>query len=205
MITQMTGSRRKRAVAGAVGAVLAVAVFAFAACSPGTAEQQEPPPIDAVPLTPWAEFTDDVAVQVRDEPEGRQTDEVNLRDASRLVVVEVTIQPGAMFPWHIHPGPVLVAVKDGDEDGAFTFIYADDCVERPYEVGDAFVDPGDSVHMAFNPSGTHATVLIATFLGVPEHDPDDPGTALTQPIDDGDALDDECGIDRGAGSGHNGH
>ena len=177
--------------AGAALLALAAAALLALGSSPSDADE-EPDPITPEPLTQRHAFTDDVAVQVRDKPDGRSTEVINLRDASHIAVVEITIQPGAAFPWHTHPGPVLATVVEGDLDGAFVYVYADDCVERPYEVGDAFVDPGDSVHMAYNPSDTEETVVIATFLGVPEEGD------LTLPVDDaeGAELDGQCDIDR---------
>ncbi len=112
-------------------------------------------------------------------------------------MVEITLQPGAQFPWHTHPGPALVAVIEGDDDGAFVFTYADDCVDRPYEVGEAFVDLGQDVHMAHNPSETDETVVIATFLAAPDPDGDDPRLTVPVPAPEGAALDDQCGVDRG--------
>lgn len=110
--------------------------------------------------------------------------------ASSVIVNElkITVQPGARFPWHTHPGPVLVAVTAGE----LTYVYADDCVQRPYPAGSAFVDPGfDNVHMAFNPGTEDEAVLIATFLGAP------PEGALTLPVDaaEGEALDAKCGLE----------
>jgi quercetin dioxygenase-like cupin family protein len=102
-----------------------------------------------------------------------------------MVVLRITVQPGARFPWHTHPGPVLVAVTQGD----LVYVYGDDCVERTYPTGTALADPGSNVHFAFNPSGGE-TVLIATFLGVPATGP------LTIPVDAGTsaALDAKCGV-----------
>ena len=121
------------------------------------------PPILAEPLTLRHAFTDDVAVQVRVKPEGRSTEVVNLNDASNIAVVKFTIQPGVRFPWHSHPGLVMVSVTQG----SLIFVYADDCVQRPYATGTAFVDPGfGNVHYAFNPTAGE-TVIVATFLGVP--------------------------------------
>ena len=190
-VTRTTPARTTWAVAGAVLLALAAAALLALGGTPSEADETTEP-ITAEPLTQRHTFTDDVAVQIRDKPDGRSTDVVNLRDASHMAVVEITLQPEAQFPWHIHPGPVLVAVAEGDDDGAFVFVYADDCVERPYEVGEAFVDPGDSVHMAHNPSGDEETVVIATFLGVPDEGD------LTQPVDEteGDELDERCGIER---------
>lgn len=152
----------------------------------GDAVLQQVPPIHAEPLTGRHEFPDDVAIQIRDKPDGRRTTVVNLQDATHVAVLRITIQPGARFPWHSHPGPVVVAVAEGE----FTYVYADDCVRRDYSLG-AFIDPGfDNVHMGLNPSGTHETVVIATFLGIPAEGP------LTIPVsaEEGAALDEKCGV-----------
>lgn len=144
------------------------------------------PPITAEPLTGRHVFTDDVAVQIRNKPDRRPTSVVNLQDGTHLAVLKITVQPGARFPWHTHPGPVAVAVAEG----ALTYIYADDCVRRPYPQT-AFIDPGfDNIHMAFNSSETDVAVLIATFFGVPADGP------LTIPVspEAGAALDAKCGF-----------
>lgn len=120
-------------------------------------------PILAEPLTGRHAFTDNVAVQVRVKPEGRPTSVANLEDASNIAVVRFTVQPGVRFPWHSHPGLVMVSVTKGE----LVFVYANDCVKRPYAVGTAFVDPGfGNVHYAFNRTAGE-TVIVATFLGVP--------------------------------------
>jgi hypothetical protein len=184
-------TRTTRTVAGAAMIALVAALLAVGIGPSGASET--PPAISAEFLTQRHTFPDEVAVQVRDKPEGRSTEVINLRDASRIAVVEITIQPGAAFPWHTHPGPVMATVVAGDDDGAFVYVYPDDCVERRYEVGEAFVDPGlDNVHMAHNPSETEETVVVATFLGVPEDGP------LTLPVDEaeGVALDERCGVER---------
>jgi quercetin dioxygenase-like cupin family protein len=179
-------SQRSVLTVGAGLLVLAVAIAALALLVATEAEADHEP-IHGVPLTTPGhnEFTDDVAVQVRDKPAGRSTEVVNLRDASNIAVFEFTIQPGAWFPWHTHPGPVLAAVAQGD----LVFIYADDCVERPYDEGEAFVDPG-LVHTAYNPSDT-ATVVIATVLGVAA------GAPAATPIDaeQAMALNQACGTE----------
>lgn len=137
---------------------------AASAVAPGANfDNQAPLPIVAEPLTQRHEFTDDIAVQVRVKPDGRPVDVVNLQDASNIAVVKFTVQPGVRFPWHSHPGLVMVTVTQGE----LVFVYADDCVQRPYPAGTAFVDPGfGNVHYAFNPTGGE-TVIVATFLGVP--------------------------------------
>ena len=147
---------------------------------------QQLPPILAEPLTLRHEFTDDVAVQVRVGPDGRPTRVVNMQDASNIAVIRFTVQPGVRFPWHTHPGLVMVTVTQGE----LVFVYADDCVQRPYATGSAFVDPGfGNVHYAFNRTGGE-TVIVATFLGVPATG------ALTIPVDadQATALDEKCGV-----------
>jgi hypothetical protein len=145
------------------------------------------PPIFAEPLTLRHAFTDDVAVQVRLKPDGRPTEVVNLRDASNYAVVRFTVQPGVRFPWHSHPGLVMVTVTQGE----LIFVYADDCIQRPYAAGTAFVDPGfGNVHYAFNRTGGE-TIIVATFLGVP------PAPApLTNAVDaaESTALDAKCNV-----------
>lgn len=145
-----------------------------------------PLPIAVEMLTARHQFTDDVAVQVRVKPNGRPTEVVNLGDASNIAVLRFTVQPGVRFPWHSHPGLVMVTITQGD----LVFVYADDCVERRYPAGTAFVDPGfGNVHYAFNPTGGEA-VLVATFLGVPATG------ALTLAVDPAEstALDAKCGV-----------
>jgi predicted metal-dependent enzyme (double-stranded beta helix superfamily) len=186
-------TRRTRWTITGATLVAGAATLALVLGSGPSGADEPAAPITGEPLTQRHVFTDDVAVQVRDKPGGRPTEVVNLRDASRMAVVRITIQPGARFPWHTHPGPVLATIVGGDDDVPFIYIYPDDCVERPYAVGEAFVDPGGgNVHMAYNPSEDEETVVIATFLGVPEEG------ALTLPVsaDEGEALDDRCDIDR---------
>ena len=137
-------------------------------------------------LTARHEFTDDIRVQVRVRPDGRPTEVVILKDASNIAVLRFTVQPGVRFPWHSHPGLVLVTITQGE----LVFVYAKDCIERPYPAGTAFVAPGfGNVHYAFNPTGEE-TVLVATFLGVPATGP------LTIPVDaaDSNALDAKCNV-----------
>ena len=149
--------------------------------------QQNIDPINVTPLTDEHEFTDDLDLQIRKKLDGRPREVINLRDASRMQVLDVTIQPGVRLPWHSHPGLLFVAVIEG----RFDFIYADDCVVRTYDAGESFVDPGfDNFHMGRNPSETEEVRIIATFVGAPSDDP------LTLPVSDGEGgeLDDKCGV-----------
>ena len=138
-----------------------------------TASADVPPPLQVELLTSISEFTDDVSIQVRNKFWGRGTDVMNMADASNIVVAKVTIQPKAVFPWHTHPGPVLITVVEGN----LVYTLADDCLDRWYLPGSALVDAGfGNVHTAFNPDESAETVLIATFLGVPA------GGPLTIPV-----------------------
>jgi hypothetical protein len=136
--------------------------------------------------TPRAEFTDDVQMQIRNKIDGHGTGVSNIADPSRVVTAKITMQPGAMFPWHTHPGPVIVTVADGE----LTYVRADDCVERPYPAGTAFIDPGrGNVHTAFNSSGGDTvTVLYATFFETP----------LTGPLTVAAEAPADCDVDTGA-------
>ena len=96
------------------------------------------------------------------------TDNVlNMPDPSRTVVARITVQPGAQFPWHTHPGPVIVNIAQGE----LVYVEASNCIERPYPAGTVFVDPGHGhAHTAFNRT-SGVTVFYATFFEVPAEGP----------------------------------
>jgi quercetin dioxygenase-like cupin family protein len=144
----------------------------------------------AEPLSPRGTFSGKVSMQLRQELDGLPAHVVEFDDASNIVVVEFTIRPGAVFPWHTHPGTVLINIKEGD----LVFMFAEDCVAREYGTGMALVDPGHTVHTSFNLSRDQAAVVMATLLGVPDEGP------LMIPVaaDEGAALDAKCGIERAA-------
>ncbi len=130
------------------------------------AEAQNPIEIEVLAL--HSGFTDDVSIQIRNKFVGRKTDALNLKDGGNMVTARVTIQPGAVFPWHTHPGPVLISVVSGD----FVYTLAEDCIDRWYAEGSALIDAGfGNIHSAYNPSETVVTEVIATFLGVPDGAP----------------------------------
>jgi quercetin dioxygenase-like cupin family protein len=151
---------RKRAAVLAIALIAAVIVGANVLPS---AAQQPPPPIATELLTSRATFTDDVDLKLKIKLEGQPTKVINAKDPSRTVTGRFTIQPGAQFPWHTHPGPVIVNVTQGE----LIFVDADDCVERAYPAGTAFVDAGHGhVHTAVNRTAGE-TVIVATFFEAP--------------------------------------
>lgn len=158
----MTGKRG--AIAG--GAALLAALVLMLDVLPSSA-QVSPPPIATEFLTERAVFTDDVDTKFKIKMDGRKTTVVRDKDPSRTVVARFTVQPGARFPWHSHPGPVIVNVVQGE----LTYLPSSDCVERKYGAGTAFVDPGHGhTHTAWNATGG-VTVFVATFFAAPATGP----------------------------------
>lgn len=153
-------------------AALAAAALIALAVLPSAA-QDSPPPIAVEELTSPAagfargEFTDPVAAKLRVRLDGKAATVLNMPDPSRVAVARITVQPGAQFPWHTHPGPVIVTVAQGE----LVYVNASDCVQRPYPAGTSFVDPGrGNVHTAYNPL-QEVTILVATFFEVPATGP----------------------------------
>ena len=151
--------KRVAVLAAALGAVLVVSANVLS-----SAAQSPPPPIATEFLSARATFTDPVDAKFKIKLDGRSTTVVNVDDPSRTVTARFTVQPGAQFPWHSHRGPVIVTIVSGE----LVYVGADDCTQRSYSPGTAFVDPGHGhVHTALNP-GSEPTVFVATFLEAPE-------------------------------------
>jgi quercetin dioxygenase-like cupin family protein len=163
--------------------LLASTLAAACLAAPAAAETE---PISAAPLTERLAFAAPVSMTITQDLDGLDPQVVEIGDASHIVTVEFTIQPGAVFPWHTHPGTVLISIAQGD----FVFVFGEDCTEREFAAGDALVDPGDTVHTSYNP-GEIETVVIATILAAPAEGP------LTIPVaaEEAAALDDRCGIE----------
>ena len=152
---------RKRGAA--LAAALVIAVLLIGASVMPSGAQPAPPPIATEFLSDRAVFTDDVDLKLKIKLDGQATTVVHAKDPSRTVVARFSVQPGAQFPWHTHRGPVIVNVVEGE----LVYVAADDCVERAYPAGTAFVDPGHGhVHTAFNPTDD-VTVFVATFFEAP--------------------------------------
>lgn len=120
-----------------------------------------------------ASFTDDVSAQFRVKLDDRATEVINVDDPSDVVTARIAVDPNGPMGWHTHSGPVIVTVADGQ----LTYV-GEDCVERVYPAGTAFIDPGHgNIHRAY--AGPDGAVLVATFLGVdgplsPAHDGEPP-------------------------------
>lgn len=154
---------RRRALAAAGTAAL-VAAASIAAGNAGLlAAAADPPPITVEPLSGFTDFTDDVSLKFKRKLPDQGAEVLDVADPGRMLVARITVQPGARFPWHTHPGPVVVHVVAGD----LVYQQASDCLERPYASGTAFLDPGNKTHTAWNPSETEESVLIGVFHGVP--------------------------------------
>jgi anti-sigma factor ChrR (cupin superfamily) len=168
------GLQSRRRAAAITAGMLALAASAGALVSGASGAQAEPAPIAVEVLSKHAAFPDDVSMQVKRKLPGQGADVLNLKDAGHVVTARLVLQPGAVFPWHTHPGPVIVSVTQGE----LIYQQASDCVQRQYGPQDAFVDPGPQLHTAWNPDSVEETVLVATFLGVPA------GGAVTFPDPD---------------------
>lgn len=159
-------TKKRGALAGGA-ALIAVLTLVLALNVLPSAAQTSPPPIATEFLTSRAVFTDDVDTKIKIKMDGRKTTVVKDKNPSRTVVARFTVQPGAQFPWHSHPGPVIVNIVSGE----LTYLPAHDCVERKYGAGTAFVDPGHGhTHTAWNATGG-VTVFVATFFAAPAAGP----------------------------------
>jgi quercetin dioxygenase-like cupin family protein len=156
--------------------VFTVAVGA-AAASTGAAPRTTEPPVPPIAVeeltrvdadTPVrGSMTENATATVHITPEGMDEVVIDVTDLSHIAVARFTVQPGAQFPWHTHPGPVLVTVTQGE----LVYVMAEGCSEHSYPAGTAFVDPGRGhVHTAYNPTDGE-TVLVATFVEAPADGP----------------------------------
>lgn len=180
---------RKFAVA-ALGGITALALLPGSPAAGGgdafqATGRPEPTNVFMSPDGP-TRFTDRVQVRFDVKIDGRRNQVIKLRGSGGIANATFELKPGDSFPWHVHPGPVLVSVVGG---GELSSIRARDCVVRPYAVGSAFVEPGPAPHTAFN-QGAETVTVAATFFGV------GPGEALSTAAspDKQLRLDDRCDI-----------
>ncbi len=131
------------------------------------AQAAEPPPIAMELIADRADFPDAISMGLTIGLSGAEPLDLDIEAPSRTAIAKFTIQPGAVFPWHTHPGPVVVNVVQGD----LIYVPANDCSEHHYRTGNAFWDPGrGNVHSAYNPT-EGVTVIVATFFELPAEGP----------------------------------
>lgn len=133
-------------------------------------------------------FTDRVKIRFDVKVEGQRKTVVRLNRPGGIATATFELEPGDSFPWHTHPGPVLVSVVGG---GELSFIRASGCKRRQYPAGSAFVEPGP-VHTAYN-QGNETVTVVGTFFDV------EPGEALATPVSASEQsrLDDTCSVGTG--------
>lgn len=90
---------------------------------------------------------------------------------SQLTVQSVTIAPGAVVPWHTHPGAENSVVVAGQ---VLLTVASAPCSPRRLGPGQAFDIPTGMPHTARN-EGSVPARLIVTYLGTP------PGVPLASP------------------------
>ncbi len=179
-----TFSNHRLAVLAVVGFGASLGPIAAAASTPPT--EPPVPPIAVEELTRIDEdtlvrgnVTDDVTASFTISHEGMEPIVIDLASLSNIAVARFTVQPGAQFPWHTHPGPVIVTVTQGE----LIYVMADGCSEHSYVAGTAFVDPGRGmVHSAYNPTDGE-TIIVATFTEVPADGPLSITEGITAPAD----------------------
>jgi quercetin dioxygenase-like cupin family protein len=165
---------------------IGVGVTPFLATGAPPSTEPPPPPIAVEEFTrvdadtpARGSVTDDVTATVTITHEGMEATALELADLSNVAVARFTVQPGAQFPWHTHPGPVLVTVVKGE----LVYVMAANCSEHSYAAGTAFIDPGrGSVHSAYNPTDGE-TVIVATFVEAPADGPLSITEGVTAPAD----------------------
>jgi quercetin dioxygenase-like cupin family protein len=85
-----------------------------------------------------------------------------------VVVQKVTFEPGAVAPWHTHPGPETAIIASG----AITIFMSDhpQCAGHEYKPGQVFLGTGNVVHQAKN-LGKEPAQLVITYFNVPAGGP----------------------------------
>ncbi len=131
-------------------------------------------------------FSDRVRMEFKIKIDGVRQKVIKLRRPGGIATATFELEPGDSFPWHVHPGPVLVSVVGG---GELSYMRGRDCVVRPYAAGRAFLEPGPEAHTAFN-QGTETVTLVGTFFDVGR------GEALATPAspEKQERLDAKCDI-----------
>jgi quercetin dioxygenase-like cupin family protein len=88
--------------------------------------------------------------------------EIDAKSRTDVVVATLTIQPGGHMGWHSHPGPGFVQVTSGTAH----FYEAGDpaCTATVVSQGQAWLDRGDTPHIARNETSVPITLLVTLFV-----------------------------------------
>jgi quercetin dioxygenase-like cupin family protein len=120
-------------------------------------------------VAPHATFADDVAAAVGVTYEDDVKGSAFLHDASTVVIVRASLEPGGSSGWHIDKGPAIAVVVDGTI--TVTFKVEDGCVSNTYAAGEAVLATGEHADVVENASDTEPAMAYIVFLGVPEGEP----------------------------------
>lgn len=138
-----------------------------------------------------AEFTGDVTAMFSEiGPDGNQLDENLPCDASNLILVRATWEPGGTTGWHVHPGPGLGNLTQGELE-----IQTADCETIGASAGDAFLVPENEPRVGRNASDDEPAELYVAFLGIPD------GVVPLEFVAPPDCVDDDMHGGMGEGSG----
>lgn len=129
-------------------------------------------------VAPHATFTDDVGAAFGVTYEDDVEDSVFLHDASTVVIVRASLEPGGTSGWHIDEGPAIVNIVEGEVDVTFADD-EDECVTRTYAAGEAVIATGGHADLVDNASESEPAMAYIIFLGVPDGEP--PSTPVEPP------------------------
>lgn len=168
-------NRKAKGISAAVSGIAAAAFLSITLTS--KADHGLPHP----ELLGHGMFLDDVSMTLRNKILGRQTHVVQMKGASDLFVLRISIEAGGVAPWHNHEG-VGFLVNLGP--GVLTNFLGDTCEPRLFYPGDAFVDPGHGDLHAVRNDSDQEIVILATFVAtegppvIPESAPAECGDVL---------------------------
>jgi quercetin dioxygenase-like cupin family protein len=88
--------------------------------------------------------------------------DIHAKDPIDVSVATLTIQPGGNSGWHTHPGPGFVQVISGT--ARFYKAGEPSCAPTEVSVGHAWLDRGDTPHIARNETSAPVTLLVTLFV-----------------------------------------
>ena len=154
-----TGLRGGLVTARTMGAVLGVPVSGVCTLDVLAAEAQVPGRFVVATDARrkevyWATYSDPLT----------RVDGPHVSKPADLLAVEVKVQPGASFGWHIHRSAVAALVQSG----TLTLVDGSDpsCTKRQIRAGHGFVEPANHVHLGRNEGKVPARILVM-YLGAP--------------------------------------